>query len=77
MQEFWSSSGYRLLSRDDNGRLAVTDDFLRAYLLRPEIRPVEDSCAAERASASALAIARKRGTGEHGTDRQSDEHSHG
>jgi hypothetical protein len=27
----------------------VSDDFLRAYLMRPEIRPVEDSCAAERA----------------------------
>jgi len=27
----------------------VTDDFLRAYLMRPEVAPVEESCDAERA----------------------------
>jgi hypothetical protein len=32
-----------LLERDPHGRLAVTDEFLRAYLLRPEIRPVDES----------------------------------
>jgi len=26
----------------------VTDDFLRAYFLRPEVHPVEESCDAER-----------------------------
>lgn len=31
------------------GRLLVTDDFLRAYLQRPELAPVADSCDAERA----------------------------
>lgn len=43
MQDFWRNSGFHLLERDRNGRLAVTDDFLRAYLARPEIRPVEES----------------------------------
>jgi len=48
MTELWPSSGYRLLQRDAQGRLAVTDDFLRAYLMRPEIAPVEESLDAER-----------------------------
>jgi len=43
VQDFWRNSGYHLLERDAQGRLSVTDDFLRAYLLRPEIRPVEES----------------------------------
>jgi hypothetical protein len=48
MLDFWRNSGFHLLARDDAGRLVVTDDFLRAYLMRPEVRPVEESCAAER-----------------------------
>ncbi len=43
MPDFWRNSGFHLLERDAGGRLRVTDDFLRAYLLRPEIRPVEES----------------------------------
>ena len=43
MQDFWRNSGFHLLERDAHGRLSVTDDFLRAYLLRPEIRPVDES----------------------------------
>jgi len=42
-QDFWRNSGFHLLERDDEGRLSITDDFLRAYLMRPEIRPVEES----------------------------------
>jgi hypothetical protein len=42
------------LERRDDGRHRVTEDFLRAYLLRPELRPVEESCAAERALHAAL-----------------------
>jgi hypothetical protein len=49
MRDFWHDSGYHLLTETAEGRLGVSDDFLRAYLMRPEIRPVEDSCAAERA----------------------------
>ena len=47
MQDFWRNSGFHLLERDGDGRLSVTDDFLRAYLVRPEIRPVEESGANE------------------------------
>ena len=47
MPDLWPSSGYRLLKPDAQGHLAVTDDFLRAYLTRPEIAPVEESRDAE------------------------------
>jgi hypothetical protein len=47
MPDFWRSSGYHLLAQAQGRRLVVTDDFLRAYLLRPELRPVEESCAGE------------------------------
>lgn len=52
--DFWPNSGYHLLARDDAGHLAVTDEFLRAYLQRPEIAPIEESCDAERALHGAL-----------------------
>jgi hypothetical protein len=47
--ELWPGCGFRLLKRDGQGRLKVTDDFLRAYLGRPELAPVDESCDAERA----------------------------
>jgi Family of unknown function (DUF6352) len=47
MPEFWISSGYRLLSVDSDGGLIVTDEFLKNFLLRPELAPVVESCAAE------------------------------
>ena len=53
-QDFWRHSGFHLLGRDAGGRLLVTDDFLRAYYLRPEVRPVEESCANEIALHRAL-----------------------
>ncbi|MGE3427139.1 MAG: DUF6352 family protein [Hyphomicrobiaceae bacterium] len=43
-----------LLAADDSGWLRVTPDFIRAYLTRPEIHPVEESCAAEVALHEAL-----------------------
>ena len=49
MPDFWLDSGYRLLDKTANGHLVVTDDFLRAYLMRPEMEPVEESCNVERA----------------------------
>ncbi|MFZ1426988.1 MAG: DUF6352 family protein [Geminicoccaceae bacterium] len=52
--DFWASSGWHLLQRRDDGRHAVSDDFLRAYLLRPELTPVEESCPAERRLHAAL-----------------------
>ena len=47
MPDFWHSCGYRLLTTGTDGRLTLTDDFLRATLLRPELAPVPESCAAE------------------------------
>jgi hypothetical protein len=54
MPEFWRSSGYDLLERRPDGLLGVTDAFLAAYLARPEMAPVPESCAAERALHKAL-----------------------
>ena len=45
--DFWRSSGYRMVEVDAERRLRPTDDFLRAFLLRPEILPVGESCEAE------------------------------
>jgi plasmid stability protein len=53
-RDFWRASGFHLLRRDAAGHLAITDDFLRAYLARPELRPVPESCAAEIALHEAL-----------------------
>ncbi len=54
MADFWRSSGFHFLDQDDAGRLQVTDSYLRAYLARPELAPIEESCAAERALHAAL-----------------------
>ncbi|HUQ75901.1 MAG TPA: DUF6352 family protein [Burkholderiales bacterium] len=43
LPDFWRNSGFHLLERDAAGRLRVTDDYLRAYFLRPEVHPVEES----------------------------------
>jgi hypothetical protein len=47
MNDFWKSSGFRLLSRGERG-LGVSDGFLRQFLERPELIPDADSCASER-----------------------------
>ena len=49
MNEFWVSSGHLLLDRSADGMLLLTDDFLRAFLARPELMPPEEACDAERA----------------------------
>ena len=54
MPDFWRNSGFHLLERDSAGRLHVTDDYLRAYFLRPEVHPVEESGPGEHALHSAL-----------------------
>jgi Family of unknown function (DUF6352) len=54
MPDFWQSCGYHLLKRQSDGRLVVTDDYLRLYYARPELAPVVESCAAERALHAAL-----------------------
>jgi len=52
--DFWKSAGMHLVARDKDGWLTVTPDYLRAYLTRPEIHPVAESCAAEHALFEAL-----------------------
>lgn len=47
MRDFWTGSGHHLLDRDAEGRLLVTDAFLKAYLARPELVPPEDACETE------------------------------
>src|SRR5262249_54096549 len=39
--EFWLTSGYHLLERNESGRLRITPEFLRAYVTRPELQPDE------------------------------------
>jgi hypothetical protein len=53
-RDFWSSCGYRHLTVGADGRLTLTDTYLRAQLLRPELAPVPDSCDAELALHDAL-----------------------
>jgi hypothetical protein len=47
-RDFWLSCGHHLLDRDAGGRLLVTEEFLKAYLARPELVPPPEACAAER-----------------------------
>lgn len=54
MPDFWSDCGYKLVKRGGDGRLVVTDDYLRAYYGRAELAPVEESCTAERALHASL-----------------------
>jgi hypothetical protein len=54
MRPFWVHSGLSLLDVDDAGGLVVTDDFLRAYLARPELAPIDESGPGELALHRAL-----------------------
>lgn len=49
MKDFWLSSGAMLLERGEHGGLLPTDEFLKAYLARPELMPPPEACDAERA----------------------------
>ena len=48
MTNFWSHSAYKTLTVGSDKQLLVTDDFLRTYLLRPELNLVPESCDVER-----------------------------
>ena len=48
MNDFWLSCGFHLLDRDSGGGLIVTDEFLKAYLVRPELAPPPEACVVER-----------------------------
>jgi Family of unknown function (DUF6352) len=54
MQNFWPSSGFTCLRRNERGWLAPTDDYWRLFLARPELAPVAQSCQAELALHEAL-----------------------
>ena len=62
--DFWPSCGYRHLTVGADGRLTVTDAFLRAQLLRPELAPMPASCDAELALHDALVAAPRRAIAE-------------
>jgi hypothetical protein len=47
MKDFWIACGYHLLDHNSNGALVVTDEFLKAYFARPELKPPDDACAVE------------------------------
>ncbi|MGH8752228.1 MAG: DUF6352 family protein [Burkholderiales bacterium] len=46
-RDFWRGSGFHTLLRGGDGKLTITDDFLRGYFLRPELTPIAESCASE------------------------------
>ncbi|MCK1715080.1 MULTISPECIES: DUF6352 family protein [unclassified Bradyrhizobium] len=48
MSDFWIACGHHLLDRDESGGLRVTDEFLKAYFVRPELMPPKDACPVER-----------------------------
>jgi uncharacterized protein DUF6352 len=54
MSDFWLSCGHHLLDRDEGGGLVVTDEFLKAYLARPELAPPAEACVVERTLHAAL-----------------------
>jgi hypothetical protein len=60
MSDFWLTCGHHLLDRDASGGLVVTDDFLKAYLARPELVPPAEACDAERTLHAALFAAPRR-----------------
>lgn len=54
MKDFWLSCGHHLTDRDEGGGLLVTDEFLKAYLARPELAPPPEACTVERTMHAAL-----------------------
>ena len=63
MPDFWRSCGHRLLSVDALDRLVASDDFLRTYLLRPELAPIPQSDDVELRLHDALLADPRRGVG--------------
>ncbi|MEO8484985.1 MAG: DUF6352 family protein [Betaproteobacteria bacterium] len=66
--DYWESSGYRHLTVGADGRLTVTDAFLRVQLLRPELAPIPASCDAELALHDALVASPRRAVAPAGID---------
>jgi Family of unknown function (DUF6352) len=61
--DFWLACGHHLVDRDVGGGLSITDDFLKAYLARPELTPPADACPAERALHAAVLAEPRRAVG--------------
>ena len=54
MKDFWISCGHHLLDREPGGGLVATDEFFKAYFIRPELMPPAEACQAERQLHAAL-----------------------
>jgi hypothetical protein len=54
MSDFWISCGHHLVDRDAGCGLVVTDEFLKAYFVRPEVTPLDDADVVERTLHAAL-----------------------
>jgi uncharacterized protein DUF6352 len=54
MKDFWLSCGHHLLDRDAGGGLVASDEFLKAYLARPELAPPPEACVVEKTLHAAL-----------------------
>src|SRR3954463_3903494 len=63
MKDFWLSCGHHLLDREAGGGLAVTDDFLKVYLARPELTPPPEACVVEKTLHAALMVDPRRTVG--------------
>lgn len=60
MNDFWLSCGHHLVDRGASGGLLPTDEFLKAYLARPELAPPPEACPVERALHEALLASPRR-----------------
>jgi hypothetical protein len=63
MKDFWLSCGHHLLDRGAGGGLVATDEFLKAYLARPELAPPPEACVVERTLHAALLAEPRRPVG--------------
>lgn len=64
MKDFWLSCGHHLTDSSAGGGLMVSDEFLKAYLARPELNPPPDACGAERRLHAALLADPRRAVGD-------------
>jgi hypothetical protein len=63
MKDFWLSCGHHLTDRDSGGGLLITDEFLKAYLARPELSPPPEACIVENGLHSAVLAEPRRSIG--------------
>jgi hypothetical protein len=63
MRDFWLACGHHLTERNPDGHLLITDEFLKAYLARPELAPPPEACAIEQGLRTALLANPRRAVG--------------